>query len=1021
MKDIQQLIKKDNQQGKYTNIYPKTYTDAIIDKESGKSLHDILLSFNMYFLNYTGNTATTRLKVPAIVRKRGLWITYVKYDNNVYTEWYAGEQTDDASWQDSANWRVGNSSLVGDITISSNGNWIVNGVETQFKAIGEAGISPILRIQDNKLQVSYNQGTSYTNISDTPIYTRFRWQATTGSSQSSTIGRIQASTDNGKSWTNMSDDFINNLHISKYIGANESLPTSGIPVGTIYAKGPTYAEDDTNNNNPIYRLWVYAYKGDTLAWQDNGEFTSILSGVVQELGDSETEVVSQKVITDELSEVRSLVDMNMTDIKGIKYESSFVINANTSKTIRVQLNVKSGTSIKFGIYNDVGIDSGLLVSFKDYNNNSIYEAYYSQNKEITYKVSKDCNYIEFFFASSIFTSDANITIKINVKSFIDDLNNNILSMGESINNNILTINSIDGIDITDTITIITGKSATKRVNINVKSGEILEYKISNTSYSYQFNCFDLDGNIFYSQWKSPNISYKLTLEKNLSQVSFYFAASSLATVDEEAIINVKVTGRIKELQKQIASISTGNNFLIPIFPHNSNLEYPISMSPQHVWPDMFNRDIVEDSVYDIVEFVRGNTYTFAYYDKLYTGKDNKILIELSLRTFSNKFIINSQGTPTDECDEEEFINSYKEYITSNYGKFDGVQTINFQQGHELYGKPFTYKARIFQISNELDALDNLKNAGFGISSINDGSGNCTEVSDNKYFYADIAKKQAIKSFRLAYRAIKQAFPDSLVLSNASTSTGESEYYINFNKQHYEDVYIDTNGIKHHSWEYFDVLNVHYYDNSDAENIISKLANLKKIINNLDTNSNGEYFSSKPIWITEIGKVNSKSLTQQSEESDEDFNLRCEVKDKKQAEDLVKSFIIAYSLGVEKINVYAINDPLKIYNLVEVQTAEGGNITKYYPAYDAFKVLKKIMGNNSTYPKLSINGDIYSANWENNGRNITAIWSSSDINHTLIPGYDCQIIDLYGNNISNSNIELGKSPIYLFDCMNYSIT
>ena len=341
MKDIQQLIKKDNQQGKYANIYPKTYTDAIIDKQSGKSLHDILLSFNMYFLNYTGNTATTRLKVPAIVRKRGLWITYVKYDNNVYTEWYAGEQTDDTSWQDSANWRVGNSSLVGDITISSNGNWIVNGIETGFKAIGEAGITPILRIQDNKLQVSYNQGTSYTNISDTPIYTRFRWQATTGASQSSTIGRIQASTDDGKSWTNMSDDFINNLHISKYIGANESLPTSGIPVGTIYAKGPTYAEDDTNNDNPIYRLWVYAYKGDTLAWQDNGEFRSIAAGVVQDFGESETQVISQKPITrvvDALGSTNLVPEFTIIEGERINRLGAIITGTTSSRTSPIKMN-----------------------------------------------------------------------------------------------------------------------------------------------------------------------------------------------------------------------------------------------------------------------------------------------------------------------------------------------------------------------------------------------------------------------------------------------------------------------------------------------------------------------------------------------------------------------------------------------------------------------------------------------------------------------------------------------------------
>jgi hypothetical protein len=37
-------------------------------------------------------------------------------------------------------------------------------------------------------------------------------------------------------------------------------------------KGPVYDKTDTLNEYPIYRMWVYAWKNKTLAWQDNGEF-----------------------------------------------------------------------------------------------------------------------------------------------------------------------------------------------------------------------------------------------------------------------------------------------------------------------------------------------------------------------------------------------------------------------------------------------------------------------------------------------------------------------------------------------------------------------------------------------------------------------------------------------------------------------------------------------------------------------------------------------------------------------------
>ena len=300
----QQLVKKSTN-GKHENVMPRSWIEAIKDKNTGQTLVEILQGFNMYFLPYNGNTSSTRCLVPTILRKKGLWITYVKYDGNVYTEWYAADEIDDKSWGDSSNWRIGNNTLVGDITISANGNWVINGTETEFKAVGEKGNTPLIRVANNRLQVSYDLGDTYIDVTNNPVYTKFRWLATSGDTQANNVGRIQASTDEGKTWTNMSNDFTNNLHIKKYTGVNESLPTSGIAEGTIYAKGPYYAEDDTLNDNPIYRLWVYAWKGNTLAWQDNGEFTGIAAGVVQETGDSETEVMSQKAVTEKLSELGS--------------------------------------------------------------------------------------------------------------------------------------------------------------------------------------------------------------------------------------------------------------------------------------------------------------------------------------------------------------------------------------------------------------------------------------------------------------------------------------------------------------------------------------------------------------------------------------------------------------------------------------------------------------------------------------------------------------------------------------------
>lgn len=253
----------------------------------------------MYFLSYNGSKALTRCKVPTVLRKEGLWITYVLYDHTVVTEWYNSDQIDDNSWSMDSNWRVASNNLVGDVSVSADGYWVINGEKTEAKAQGEQGVTPLLRIgANNKLQVSYNAGKGWKDISDY-IVPRFRWNQGTGT----TAGIIQISMDLGNTWSNLSNEITNNLRISRYIGINESLPTSGIDEGTVYMKGPYYDESDTNNDNPIYRMWVYAWKGNTLAWQDNGEFTSISAGIAQERGTSTTEVMSQDAVTRELTEL----------------------------------------------------------------------------------------------------------------------------------------------------------------------------------------------------------------------------------------------------------------------------------------------------------------------------------------------------------------------------------------------------------------------------------------------------------------------------------------------------------------------------------------------------------------------------------------------------------------------------------------------------------------------------------------------------------------------------------------------
>lgn len=347
MKDIQQLIKKNNQEGRYNDIFPKTFLDAVRDRQSGVTLTDILAGFNMYFLSYVGSSKDTRLQVPEFLRKTGLWITYVKYDKTVTTEWYASDNTSDEAWELDSNWRIGSNMLVGDITISSDGNWVVNGVDTGVKAIGEQGITPVLRIYDNKLQVSYNNGTSFIDVADNPVYTQFRvnknklqvstdlgstwfdcsdfiaaWfrlnnnklEISRDQSSWETLSdyiaawfrwsddnKIQISRTNlGSDWQDLSEQFENNLYIKGYVDSVGDLP-SGASIGDIYMVG----------TSAPYTMYIRTSSG----WVDNGQYTSVAAGVVQKMGDSTTLVMSQKAVTDEFNKIQRVYDGGRADTK----------------------------------------------------------------------------------------------------------------------------------------------------------------------------------------------------------------------------------------------------------------------------------------------------------------------------------------------------------------------------------------------------------------------------------------------------------------------------------------------------------------------------------------------------------------------------------------------------------------------------------------------------------------------------------------------------------------------------------
>lgn len=102
---MEQLIKKNCNEGTYENMYPITVIQAIKDLGSDLTLDVILEKFNHLYLPFIDRSKTlTRMQVPEGLRRKGLWITYISYNDNVVTEWYDSEDFSDKAWGDSKNW-----------------------------------------------------------------------------------------------------------------------------------------------------------------------------------------------------------------------------------------------------------------------------------------------------------------------------------------------------------------------------------------------------------------------------------------------------------------------------------------------------------------------------------------------------------------------------------------------------------------------------------------------------------------------------------------------------------------------------------------------------------------------------------------------------------------------------------------------------------------------------------------------------------------------------------------------------
>ena len=101
-----QLIKK-QKQGGYENIYPLAFVQGVIDRETKEKLPDILCRYNHIYLPWTKDRFDTRNLVPLVLRRKGLFITYLNNGDTVKTEVCKGIlQNIKTYWNDDSNWEL---------------------------------------------------------------------------------------------------------------------------------------------------------------------------------------------------------------------------------------------------------------------------------------------------------------------------------------------------------------------------------------------------------------------------------------------------------------------------------------------------------------------------------------------------------------------------------------------------------------------------------------------------------------------------------------------------------------------------------------------------------------------------------------------------------------------------------------------------------------------------------------------------------------------------------------------------
>lgn len=163
------------------------------------------------------------------------------------------------------------------LSVSSDGTWVINGVDTGIKAEGPKGDPG----SDGKSAYEIAVEKGFTGTVEEWLESLKGENGQDGNDGKDGVSplirinnnRFEQSTDNGKTWSALSDEFSNSLYIKGYKSSVDELPKNAI-IGDMYGVGPIYMDDDSEHTKPYYQIYVNTVS----SWNRNYTITKVYQG-----------------------------------------------------------------------------------------------------------------------------------------------------------------------------------------------------------------------------------------------------------------------------------------------------------------------------------------------------------------------------------------------------------------------------------------------------------------------------------------------------------------------------------------------------------------------------------------------------------------------------------------------------------------------------------------------------------------------------------------------------------------------